>query len=61
MLFAAIGVFAALVALLWDLQCRPKQYKVVEVSFMEEEAAAAEAALGQGEQAPEGEEPAGAP
>lgn len=44
-LITAIGVFAALIALIWDLQHAPVRLKVVEVSFMEDEAAQAEAAL----------------
>ncbi|NOY27881.1 MAG: hypothetical protein GXP62_18610 [Oligoflexia bacterium] len=44
-LITAIGVFAALVALVWDLQHAPVREQVVEVSFMEDEAAQAEAAL----------------
>ncbi|MCK6506033.1 hypothetical protein L6R53_22070 [Myxococcota bacterium] len=50
MLFVAVGVFLSLVALLWELQRAPERLRAVEVTFMEEEAAAAEAErLGAGE------------
>jgi hypothetical protein len=43
MLFVAVGVFLSLVSLLWELQRAPQRLRAVEVTFMEEEAAAAEA------------------
>ncbi len=43
-LMIAVGIFVAFLSLLWELQHK-EHLRVVEVSFMEEEAAEAEAAL----------------
>lgn len=46
MLIVAVGVFMALIALLWEIQQAPERLRTVEVTFMEDEAEAAEAARG---------------
>lgn len=44
-LLIAVGIFVSFLSLLWELQHPREHLRVVEVRFMEEEAAEAEAAL----------------